>query len=79
MYVLSSAEPSEAPASATGEPGPEAGPAAQAAAPAQARDPLEDLLEPTPSGAFPELPSPGENPVQDRGCPDLRSEQAQSP
>jgi len=31
-----------------------------AAAPAASRDPLEDLLEPTPSAASPEPPKPGE-------------------
>ena len=54
------AEPPGAPAAAAGE-GDTA--AAAAAAPASARDPLEDLLEPTPSAASPEPPKPSEAPT----------------
>ena len=56
-YVLSIAEPPGAPAAAGGKPGPAA---AAAAAPAPSRDPLEDLMEPTPSAASPQPPMPGE-------------------
>ena len=66
--ALLPAEPAGTPAAAAGEAGPAA---AAAAAPALARDPLEDLLEPTPSAASPEPPKPGEAPTtlsKSAGC-----------